>query len=77
MVYHLVLSSIISKRKKRSRSTQSIQGRTPFSCRFGSFCSVHRMQDYQQSGLIEYEKDYIRFYGHASSLLLHKRQGIV
>ena len=27
MVYHLVLSSIISKRKKRSRSTQSILGR--------------------------------------------------
>lgn len=33
-----------------------------------------RMQDYQQSGFIEYEKDSIRFYGYAPSLLLHKRQ---
>lgn len=63
--------------KKRSRSIQSIHERTPFFCRFGPFCSVPRMQDYQQSGFIEYEKDSIRFYGHASSLLLHKRQGIV
>ena len=53
---------------------QSIHGRTPFSCRFGPFCSVPRMQDYQQSGFIEYEKDSIRFYGYAPSLLLHKRQ---